>query len=56
MGRQVYYRQRIINQVSAGSLARELADLLFFEFYTKNSYLVDGLGIVRKTAYTYLQK
>lgn len=36
--------------------SRELVDLLFFEFYTKNSYLVDGLGIVRKTAYTYLQK
>lgn len=36
--------------------SRELVDLLFFEFYTRNKYLVDGLGITRKTAYTYLQK
>jgi Fic family protein len=36
--------------------SRELVDLLFFEFYTKNSYLVDGLEISRRTAYTYLSK
>lgn len=36
--------------------SRELVELLFFEFYTKNSYLIDGLSISRKTAYTYLNK
>ncbi len=36
--------------------SRELVDLLFFEFYTKNSYLIDGLGVSRRTAYTYLNK
>ena len=36
--------------------SRELVDLLFFEFYTKNSYLIEGLGISRRTAYTYIKK
>ena len=35
---------------------KEMVDLLFFEFYTKNKYLVEGLGISRRTAYTYLSK
>ncbi len=35
---------------------KELVDLLFFEFYTKNKYLVEGLGVSRRTAYTYLSK
>ncbi len=35
---------------------RELVDLLFFEFYTKNKYLIEGLGVSRRTAYTYLSK
>lgn len=35
---------------------RELADLLFFEFYTKNKFIMDGLGVSRRTAYTYLSK
>jgi len=35
---------------------KELVDLLISEFYTKNKYLVEGLGISRRTAYTYLSK
>jgi Fic family protein len=35
---------------------RDLVDLLFFEFYTKNNYIMDGLGVSRRTAYTYLSK
>ena len=45
-----------IKQALPDLYSRELVDLLFFEFYTKNSYLVDGLGISRRTAYTYLSK
>lgn len=45
-----------IKQVLPELYSRELVDLLFFEFYTKNSYLTEGLGISRRTAYTYLSK
>jgi len=45
-----------IKQALPDMYSRELVDLLFFEFYTKNSYLVEGLGISRRTAYTYLNK
>lgn len=45
-----------IKQALPDIYSRELVDLLFFEFYTKNSYLIDGLGISRRTTYTYLQK
>ncbi len=34
--------------------SRELVDLIFFEFYTKISYIEDGLGVSRKTAAKYL--
>lgn len=34
--------------------SRELVDLLFFEFYTKTSFIEKGLNISRKTAVTYL--
>lgn len=34
--------------------SKELADLIFFEFYTKISYVQDGLNISRKTASKYL--
>jgi len=34
--------------------SKELVELLFFEFYTKISFLVDELGIDRKTASNYL--
>lgn len=34
--------------------SRELANLLFFEFYTKISYIEEGLGVSRKTASNYL--
>jgi Fic family protein len=45
-----------IKQALPDLYSRELVDLLFFEFYTKNSYLIEGLGISRRTAYTYLSK
>jgi Fic family protein len=45
-----------IKQALPDLYSRELVDLLFFEFYTKNSYLVEGLGISRRTAYTHLSK
>jgi len=45
-----------IKQTLPDLYSRELVELLFFEFYTKNSYLIDGLGISRRTAYTYLSK
>ncbi|MBM4401009.1 MAG: Fic family protein, partial [Crenarchaeota archaeon] len=45
-----------IKQALPDLYSRELVDLLFFEFYTKSSYLIDGLGISRRTAYTYLKK
>lgn len=34
--------------------SRELVDLIFYEFYTKISYIQDGLSVSRKTASTYL--
>lgn len=34
--------------------SRELVDLIFFEFYTKITYIKEGLGISRKTAAKYL--
>jgi len=34
--------------------SRELVDLLFYEFYTKISYIEKGLGVTRKTASGYL--
>lgn len=34
--------------------SRELVDLIFYEFYTKISYIEDGLGVSRKTAAKYL--
>ncbi|PUU93899.1 MAG: hypothetical protein CI947_751, partial [Halanaerobium sp.] len=34
--------------------SRELLDLLFIEFYTKISYIQQGLGVTRKTASNYL--
>lgn len=34
--------------------SRELIDLLFYEFYTKNQFIQEGLGITRKTAANYL--
>jgi hypothetical protein len=34
--------------------SKELVDLLFFEFYTKISYVEKGLGVTRKTASGYL--
>jgi Fic family protein len=34
--------------------SKELLELLFFEFYTKTNYMVDGLRITRKTAASYL--
>jgi Fic family protein len=33
---------------------KELAELLFFEFYTKTNYLAAGLNVTRKTAASYL--
>ncbi|MDW7669906.1 MAG: Fic family protein [Bacillota bacterium] len=36
--------------------SRELVDLIFFEFYTKISYIEDGLGVSRKTAAKYLSE
>ena len=36
--------------------SRELVDLIFFEFYTKISYIEEGLGVSRKTAYKYLSQ
>lgn len=34
--------------------SRELVDLIFFEFYTKNIYIEEGLSVSRKTAAKYL--
>lgn len=34
--------------------SRELVNLIFFEFYTKISYIEEGLGVSRKTASSYL--
>lgn len=34
--------------------SRELLELLFIEFYTKISYIEEGLGVTRKTASNYL--
>jgi Fic family protein len=35
--------------------SKELIDLLFYEFYTKIQYIVEGLSVSRRTAVTYLQ-
>jgi Fic family protein len=34
--------------------SRELIELIFYEFYTKISYIKEGLGVSRKTASHYL--
>ena len=34
--------------------SKELVELLFYEFYTKIEFIVDGLGVTRKTASGYL--
>jgi Fic family protein len=34
--------------------SKELLELLFYEFYTKIAYIVDGLNVTRKTAASYL--
>lgn len=34
--------------------SKELIDLLFYEFYTKTSYIENGLSVTRKTAANYL--
>lgn len=36
--------------------SRELLDLLFYEFYTKITYIENGLRVTRKTASSYLAK
>lgn len=36
--------------------SKELVELLFFEFYTKITYLEEGLGVSRRTASTYLNE
>lgn len=36
--------------------SKELIELLFYEFYTKTSYIENGLSITRKTAANYLSK
>ncbi len=36
--------------------SKELLELLFFEFYTKTSYIEDGIRVSRKTAVSYLKK
>lgn len=36
--------------------SKELLELLFFEFYTKISYIEDGLRVSRKTAVSYLKQ
>ena len=36
--------------------SKELIDLIFFEFYTKISYIEEGLGVSRKTASKYLSE
>lgn len=36
--------------------SKELVELLFFEFYTKITYIEEGLNISRKTASTYLNE
>jgi Fic family protein len=36
--------------------SRELVELIFFEFYTKISYIEEGLGVSRKTASKYLSE
>lgn len=34
--------------------SKELIDLLFYEFYTKITYIENGLSVTRKTAANYL--
>lgn len=36
--------------------SKELVDTLFYEFYTRTSYVEERLGISRRTAYTYLKQ
>lgn len=36
--------------------SKELLELLFFEFYTKTSYIEEGLRVTRKTAVSYLKQ
>ncbi|NLE04354.1 MAG: Fic family protein [Crenarchaeota archaeon] len=36
--------------------SKELVELLFFEFYSKITYIEEGLGVSRKTASTYLNE
>ncbi len=36
--------------------SRELIELLFYEFYTKTAYIIEGLGVTRKTATKYLSE
>lgn len=43
-----------IKEVFPKIYSKELVDLIFYEFYTKNSYIQDGLNVSRKTASSYL--
>ena len=43
-----------IKEVLPKIYSRELVNLIFYEFYTKISYIQDGLNVSRKTASTYL--
>lgn len=43
-----------IREKLPGIYSRELINLIFFEFYTKTSYIEEGLNISRKTASKYL--
>lgn len=43
-----------IKQAIPNIYSRELVDLIFFEFYTKITYIEKGLGVTRKTASKYL--
>lgn len=36
--------------------SKELLEVLFFDFYTKQQYIIDGLKISKRTAITYLDK
>jgi Fic family protein len=43
-----------IKEVLPKIYSKELVDLIFYEFYTKISYIQDGLNVSRKTASSYL--
>jgi Fic family protein len=43
-----------IKEVLPKIYTKELVDLIFYEFYTKISYIQDGLNVSRKTASSYL--